>query len=64
MHLEQMFHQIYSFEVSFHFKSWNEYIIHHYVQRNAGYQYITMHATDKTVFMMTTATKALADPMT
>jgi hypothetical protein len=64
MRLEQIFHQMYSFYVSFHFKSWNEYIIHHYVQRNSGYQYITMHVTDKTLFMMARATKAQVDPMT
>jgi len=46
-----------------HFKSWNEYNIHHYVQRNSGYQYIIMHVTDKTLFAMTTTSKAQADPM-
>jgi len=60
--LEQMFQQMYSFYASFLFKSQNEYIIHHYVQRNSGYQYITMHVTDKTLFVMTTASKAQAEP--
>jgi len=63
MCLEQMFHQMYPFYMSFHFKSWNEYIIHHYVQRNSGYQYITMHVTDKTLFVMTTASTTQADTM-